>query len=178
MAENAYRIPLEMPLTEARAELDALLRLKDSEKLAEFFETSKLVGPERAEYVKKIVKQTDAVVSAVPVILELVSIGLAEAGERGREQADHQRRAQLRADLDGKADQIVKQIVAGDGTNSWSRAVEAFRTRLTQLRMNINAKALAEQATRLAEYRQQLNDVRAAGLPIASRPPASTACRS
>jgi hypothetical protein len=44
------------------------------------------------------------------------------------------------------------QEVAGDGTNSWSRAVEAFRTRLTQLGMDINAKALAEQATRLAEY--------------------------
>lgn len=171
VAENAYRIPLEMPLKEARAELDALRRLKGSEKLAEFFETSKLIGPERAEYVEKIVKQAAVVVSAVPVILELVSIGLAEVGDRVREQADHQRRAQLRADLDAKADQIFEQIVVvvGDGTNNWFRAVEAFRTRLTQLRMDVNAKGLVEQATRLAEYRQQLNDVRAAGLPIASK---------
>ncbi len=163
--KNIYRILLEkMTVEEARAELDAFHRLVDSEKLAEFFETSKLIGPEHAKYVEKIVKQADIIVGAVPVVLELGSLYLAERGIRGREQADRQERVRLREKLDDIADRIADGIIMGGDDASWSGAVEALRKQLAELRLDKTAMELDEQATSLAASRDQLDHVRATGL--------------
>ena len=116
------------------SEVELFRRLADADKLADCLSIGKFVSEKHAATAADLIKRTDGLMAAVPIVVNLAKSYMEERETEKREALNYGRVQQLRDQLDAVANQIAQPVVAGNGEDGWEQEVQFLLGRLVRLR--------------------------------------------